>query len=111
MTGGSVLSVLVVNALAGQRTSLEIWLGMFAPLLVVTITWVLTERVYLRRPERLNSMMIGAFAGKLVFFGVYVALVIGVLHVQPVPFIVSFTGYFIALHLLEAIWLRRLFIS
>jgi hypothetical protein len=55
--------------------------------------------------------MIGAFAGKLVFFGAYVGLAIGVLGVQPVPFAVSFTGYFIALHLIEALWLKRLFVS
>ena len=89
----------------------EVWLGMFAPLVVVSVTWVLTERVYKAHPERLTSVMISAFAGKLVFFGAYVGLAIGVLGVQPVPFVASFTGYFIALHMIEALWLKRLFVS
>jgi hypothetical protein len=32
-----------------------------------------------------------------------------VLRVSPVPFAVSFSSYFIALHLVEALFLRRLF--
>ena len=55
--------------------------------------------------------MISAFAGKLIFFGAYVGLAVGVLGVKPVPFALSLTGYFIALHLIEALWLKRLFVS
>ena len=106
-TVGSVLTA----ALLGMRYGREVWLGMLAPLVVMNVTSTLTERVYKANPARLTSVMIGAFAGKLVFFGVYVGLAIGVLGVQPVPFAVSFTGYFISLHLIEALWLKRLFVS
>jgi hypothetical protein len=34
-----------------------------------------------------------------------------VVGLRPVPFAVSFTGYFIALHLTEALFMRRLFNS
>lgn len=107
LAGASVVSA----ALLGARWGREVWLGMFAPLIIVSATWVLTERVYKTQPERLTSVMIGAFAGKLVFFGAYVGLAIGVLGVEPVPFAASFTGYFIALHVVEALWLKRLFVS
>lgn len=109
IAAGCVLSGLVVTALSAA--DLEIWLGLLAPLTVVCGTWIATERVYRRNPKRLTSLMIGAFAGKLVFFGAYVGLVIGVFRVQPIPFIVSFTGYFIVLHLIEALYLKRLFVS
>ena len=95
----------------GARFGREVWLGMFAPLVVVSVTWLLTERVYKTHPEQLTSLMIGAFAGKLIFFGAYVGLAVGVLGVRPAPFAVSLTGYFIALHLIEALWLKRLFVS
>ena len=65
-----------------MRFGREVWLGMLAPLVVVGVTWVLIERVYKADPERLTSVMIGAFAGKLVFFGAYVGLAIGVLGVR-----------------------------
>ena len=107
LAAGSVLSA----ALLGIRFGREVWLGMLAPLVVVSATWVLTERVYKASPERLTPVMISAFAGKLVFFGAYVGLAIGVLGVTPVPFAVSFTGYFIALYMVEALWLKRLFVS
>ena len=43
---------------------------MFAPLIVVSATWALTERPYRADPQRLTWVTISAFAGKLVFFGV-----------------------------------------
>jgi hypothetical protein len=104
---GSVVSAAMLSARFGR----EVWLGMFAPLLVVSVTWVLTERMHKTHPERLTSLMISAFAGKLVFFGAYVGWAIGMLGVEPVPFALSLTGYFIALHMIEALWLKRLFVS
>jgi hypothetical protein len=98
-------------ALLGARFGREVWLGMFAPLIVVSVTWMLVERVHKANPNLLTSVMIAAFAGKLVFFGAYVGLAIGVLDVQRGPFVVSFAGYFIALHMIEAHLLRRLFVS
>ena len=109
---GWLAAVSVVSAaVLAMRFGREVWLGMLAPLVVVGVTWVLTERVYKANPERLTSVMISAFAGKLVFFGAYVGLAIGVLGMKPVPFAVSFAGYFIALHMIEAFWLKRLFVS
>jgi hypothetical protein len=107
LAGASVLSA----ALLGARFGREVWLGMFAPLLVVSVTWVLAERVHKANPSLLTSAMITAFAGKLVFFGAYVGLVIGVLDVRRAPFVASFAGYFIGLHMIEAHLLKRLFVS
>ena len=111
MIAGSILAATVASLATGGRAATEIWLGMLAPLVVAVVTWKAIERVYQQQPERLTSLMVKAFAGKLVFFGAYVGLVIGVLRVQPVPFIVSFTTCFIALHLIEALWMKRLFVS
>jgi hypothetical protein len=102
----SVLSA----ALFGVRFGRDVWLGMVGPLMVVSVSWMLTERVYKANPGRLTALVITAFAVKLVFFGAYVGLAIGVFGVQPVPFALSFTGYFIALHMIEALMLKRLFV-
>jgi hypothetical protein len=53
--------------------------------------------------------MATAFAAKIVFFAAYASAVILLLRLRPVPFVISFTGYFIALYLMEALYLRRLF--
>ncbi len=109
MVGGSVMAWLAAMALLGTRAGLEMFLGMLAPLAVATWTWILTERTYRRSPERVTSLMVAAFAGKMVFFGAYVAIALKGLSLQPIPFVVSFTSYFIGLHLTEALCLRRLF--
>jgi hypothetical protein len=82
---------------------------MIAPLAGAVATWVLVVRTYASRPERLTPLMVAAFGGKLVFFGAYVTVMLGVLSLRPLPFVISFTTYFIVLHLFEALCLQRLF--
>jgi uncharacterized membrane protein YdfJ with MMPL/SSD domain len=53
--------------------------------------------------------MMGGFLGKMVLFGAYVVIVLRGLSVRPVPFVASFTVYFIGLYLVEALYLKRLF--
>ena len=108
MAGASVACWLVVTALAGTRTSGDVALGMMGPLVVACGTWILMERAYRRGPAQLTKVMIAAFAGKMVFFVAYVAIMIRWLAVRPVPFIASFTGYFIGLYAIEALYLKRL---
>jgi hypothetical protein len=82
---------------------------MLGPLAVASVSWVVTERTYVSSPERLTGVLVQGLAVKAVFFGVYVAGMLRVISVRPVPFVISFTSYFIALHLMEALFMRRLF--
>jgi hypothetical protein len=109
MAAASVLSAALAVGVAGTRYAPEIVLGMVGPLAETVATWTLAETVYRRRPERLTPVMIAAFAGKLVFFGAYVAVMVTALDVRPAPFMASFTTYFVALHFAEALALKRLF--
>jgi hypothetical protein len=109
MAGAAVASWLAVAAVPGVESDVEVLCGMVAPLAGALATWVLVTRTYARRPERLTPLMVAAFAGKLVFFGAYVTVMLGVLSLRPLPFVISFTAYFIALHLFEAFCLQRLF--
>jgi hypothetical protein len=109
MVGLSGLSWLVAAALLAPQARIEVLYGMLGPLAMVTGSWILMERAYRRNPERLTAVMVAAFVGKLVFFGAYVAVMLRVLSLRPRTFVASFTGYFIALYLIEALYLRRLF--
>ena len=109
MVGSGVLSWLAVAAMPGVESDVEVLLGMIAPLAGAVATWVLVAWTYPSRPERLTPLMVAAFGGKLVFFGAYVTVMLGVLSLRPLPFVISFTTYFIALHLFEALCLQRLF--
>jgi hypothetical protein len=109
MVGLSGLSWLVAAALLDTQARIEVLCGMLGPLAMVIGSWVLMERAYRRNPERLTAVMVGAFAGKLVFFGAYVAVMLRVLSLRPRTFVASFTSYFVVLYLIEALYLRRLF--
>jgi len=105
----SFISWLCAAMLVDRRSSLEFLCGMFGPLVAVCATWILAERTYRQHPESLTSLMAAAFVAKMVFFGTYVAVMLRVLSLRPVPFVASFTIYFIGLYLIEALFLRRLF--
>jgi hypothetical protein len=109
MVGAALASWGAIAAVPGVESDVELLFGMIAPLAGAVATWVLVTRTYARRPERLTPLMVAAFAGKLVFFGAYVTVMLGVLSLRPLPFVISFTAYFIALHLFEALCLQRLF--
>ena len=109
MVGLGLLSWLVVAALPGVEHDREVLLGMAAPLAAAVGTWVLVARIYPSRPERLTPLMVAAFGAKLVFFGVYVTIMLKVFSLRPLPFVISFTSYFIGLHLFEALCLQRFF--
>jgi hypothetical protein len=111
MAGASLLSWLAIAALTDSRARMAALAGMLGPLVVASVSWILADRAYRRDPQTLTTVMMSAFAGKMVFFAAYVTVMLEGLSVQPVPFAVSFAGYFIALHLMEALSLRRLFAS
>lgn len=109
MVGGSVVAWLTTLALGGKSVGLAAFFGMVGPLLAACVSWVLAERTYRRDPPALTGLMIVAFGVKVVFFGAYVAVLLKVVGVAHVPFAVSFSSYFIALYLVEALFLKRLF--
>lgn len=97
------------TAMFGAASHFATLLGMVGPLAVAIITWRLAEQTYRRNPSALTGLMMTGFVGKMVFFGAYVVVVIKGLSQPAAPFAVSFTGSFIAVYLIEALALRRLF--
>lgn len=87
----------------------EILAGIAGPLTAAVVSCVLAQRVYRRSHQALTSMMITAFAAKMVFFAGYVAVLIKGAGLQPVPFATSLIASFIVLHMAEAYFLNRLF--
>jgi hypothetical protein len=105
----SAASWFVAALVVDRQTGVEILFGMLGPLIAATSSWVLAERIYRQRVEILTRVMTTAFVAKIVFFGAYVSGIILLLRLRPVPFVISFTSYFIGLYLMEALYLRRLF--
>ena len=108
MAGVSLLGGLGAMAIFGPESRAEVVAGFAAPLLSGSGSATLTERMYRLQPERVLPLMMTGFVVKMAFFGVYVAVMLSVVQLQPVPFTLSFTAAFIALHMIEALQLRRL---
>jgi hypothetical protein len=109
MIAVSILSWVIVAGVAGGRANPEVLYGMVGPLAVAAVSWVVTKRTYAAARERLMGVLITGMAIKAVFFGAYVVVMLRILALRPGPFIASFTSYFIALHMMEALFMRRLF--
>jgi hypothetical protein len=111
MIGASFAWWCAATALYGTDAHVATLLGTVGPLAVAIVTWRLAEQTYRRNPPALTGVMMTGFVGKMVFFGAYVVMVIKGLGQPAVPFGVSFTGSFIAVYLIEALALRRLFME
>jgi hypothetical protein len=108
ITGACLVTWSIGAFLVVPGARMELSLGMALPLVLAVGTMTLFERAFDRDPRQLTPLMIKAFGAKLVLVGGYVAIVIGLTELNPIPFIVSFTLYFTGLHLTEAIQLRSL---
>jgi hypothetical protein len=106
---GMVASAWLVLAAVAPELNPEALLGMLAPLVSALVTWVVVARTAAVAPEKTTGVMVIGLAVKMVFFGVYVAGMLKGAELRPVPFMMSFAGSFIALHAIEAMFLRRLF--
>jgi hypothetical protein len=111
MIGASLVAWLIAARVTGERANPEVLYGMLGPLVVASVNWFVTERTYRANPERLTGVMVKGLGIKAVFFGAYVVGMLRVMELRAVPFVVSFTVFFIALHLLEAVFMQRLFRS
>jgi hypothetical protein len=105
----SVISWVLVTWLAPARVNPELAFAMGGTLASAMVSWIVTERTQRAAPERVTGVMVASLAAKMVFFGTYVVIVVRLVGVRPIPFVIGFTGYFIGLHVVEALFLKRLF--
>lgn len=101
-------SALTIAALVDPATGRSVVLGMAGPLAAVAVSWIVVEWTHRRDPGQVMSVLLLAFAGKAVFFGMYVLAMVKLVQVETIPFVVSFTGYFVTLYLVQAVLLQRL---
>jgi hypothetical protein len=72
-------------------------------------TILLVEQTTRANIQALTSRMTIAFVAKMVFYATYVSVAIALLGIDPVPFTISFTFYFVALQITEALYFKTLF--
>ena len=82
---------------------------MAAPLVAVVCSWLVTARIHAVDPARVTGAMVVGLGAKAILFAAYVVVMVRGIGVRPVPFALSFAGFFIALYAMEAYFLRQLF--
>ncbi len=87
----------------------EIFWGMLGPWLVGVITILLVQRTFLQKPQDLTKLMMKSFFGKMIFYAIYITILLLFGSLQQIYFVISFTLYFIVLHIIEALYLRTIF--
>jgi hypothetical protein len=107
MIGSSVASWAAITAAGGAAFNPELAFGMAAPLAGAALSWRAVERMHAAAPERVTSVLIAGLAAKMIFFGLYIGL-LGALWLRPKPLVVAFGASFLALHMIEAVYLRKL---
>ncbi|MCY4078086.1 MAG: hypothetical protein OXH04_21950 [Acidobacteria bacterium] len=105
---GATLASGALVAVALPGATLEIWLGLAAPLVAANCTHLAIARTHRRDAARHTGVMVRRFAGKFVLFGAYIVLAMTSLPLDAAPFLLSFVAYFAVLHVVEAAHLRRL---
>ena len=108
MVAGSLAGWLVVAALDRSLAD-DVFFGMLGPLVAVGATWLLVDHAARTNPAGVTQLMMAAFVVKMLFFGVYAAVVLLAAGVDRVPFALSFTVYFVGLYAVEAWLFKRLF--
>jgi hypothetical protein len=109
IVGAGLLVWLLATTLLGLQVAVETAVGALGPLVAVAGSWMVIERTMRRDVSQATPMMMRLFGAKMLFFGLYVVAAILVLHLRPVPFMASFMSAFVALYLIEAFHLQRLF--
>jgi hypothetical protein len=109
MIAGAIGSAAVAGLVTAPDIRAAIVLGMVGPLAATIGTWVAVEQAYRRDPLAVTGVMLRAWLIKALFFTIYLIAVIRGLGVSGQPFAVSLASYFLVLHTVEAMLLKRLF--
>jgi hypothetical protein len=111
MTAAGAAAWGVATLVAGRPVNPELLLGLVGPLAAADISWIVMARASASGGERLMKTMVRLLGLKMLLFGMYAVVVLRVMDVRPVLFVGSFAGFFVMLHALEAMFLRRLIVQ
>jgi hypothetical protein len=98
-----------IGLVGGRAASPEAGYALAAPLVAAVGSWLVTARVHAVDPARVTPAMVAGFGVKALLFGAYVVAAVRGVGLRPLPFALSFAGFFVVLYAVEAYFLWRLF--
>ena len=98
----------LISGILYQQYVNEIFLGMIAPLVVGIVSIQISKNVYQKSPEKLTTSLTKSFFIKMVLYALYFIVILSFYNFEPIPFVISFTGFFILFYVIEAVLLQKL---
>ncbi len=90
--------------------SKEILLGMIFPWIIFLFSVSITQTIHLKLSFNITKYLSIAMISKMILYGIIIVSIFSFISFNPTPFIISFTGYYLMLHLTEA-YIVRSFIN
>lgn len=90
--------------------SRDIFLGMIFPWSIFLLSVLITQIIYLKFSFNITKYLSIAMITKMILYGIIIVAIFSFISFNPTPFIISFTGYYLMLHLTEA-YIVRSFIN
>ena len=108
MGAAALGSWLLVTVLAPDPVNPELFMAMVGPLVSAAGSWIAVERTQRVAPARVIGVFVAAMLAKMVLFAAYIIILVRLVDVRPVPFVIGFSGFFLGLLGIEALFLKRL---
>ena len=105
---GILTSLGILGLIAGLYPvyGLELCLGWILPVLAGTVTLYVIGSAAQKDPFLVTKILVKGFALKMVYYGATILVLFKLYSFEPIPFICSFSGFFLGLHLLEAVIIK-----
>ena len=101
----SVLSILIILL---RHYLFELTIGWFLPALAGMVTVYFVLKASKKSSINLTKTIAIGFIIKMFYYGISLVLLIQYYTFQPIVFVCSFTGFFLVLHIVEAILIKRI---
>ena len=102
------LFILGITIFFFQQYRIELFLGWFLPAFAGILTSYFVFSAQKKDAITVTKTIAKGFALKMVYYGVSILILFKHYSFQPIPFVCSFSGFFMGLHVLEAIIIKQI---
>ncbi len=102
------LFILGVFIFVFQTYAIALFFGWLLPALAGSVTMYFIFLAQKKGAATITKTIAKGFALKMVYYGVSILILFKQYSFQPIPFVCSFSGFFMGLHVLEAIIIKRI---
>ena len=102
------LFILGVSIFFFQTYAIALFFGWLLPALAGSVTMYFIFLAQKKGAATVTKAIAKGFALKMVYYGVSILMLFKQYSFQPIPFVCSFSGFFMGLHVLEAIIIKRI---